>query len=205
MPAAQTPRTLIPDQPEETERRNKMSKPAKKIRPMLTHAGIWVWDMAKMENFYTRVLGFEVSDRGYVERYNGNITFLSNDPKLHHQLILSEGRPEGAPSTINQLSFEVASLDELRQMYHRVVDEGVENLLPRNHGNAWSVYFDDPEGNNVELYLDSPFHIPQPFGEFLDFELSDEEIVQTTETRVREIEGFRMRDQWAAERAKNMA
>jgi catechol 2,3-dioxygenase len=181
-----------------------MTKPAKKIRPILTHAGIWVWDMEKMESFYTRMLGFEVSDRGFVERYNGNITFMSNDPKLHHQLILSEGRAKGAPSTVNQLSFEVASLDELRQMYHRVVEEGVENLLPRNHGNAWSVYFDDPEGNNVEIYLDSPYHIPQPFGEFLDFNLTDDEIVQTTEARVREIEGFRMRAEWAAERAQNM-
>jgi len=181
-----------------------MNHSDKKIRPMLTHAGIWIWDMAKMEDFYTRILGFEVSDRGYVPRYNGNITFMSNDPKLHHQLILSEGRPEGSPSTVNQLSFEVASLDELRQMYHRVVAEGVENLLPRNHGNAWSVYFDDPEGNNVEVYLDSPYHIPQPFGEFLDFELSDDEIVETTETLCRNTEGFRMRDEWAAERARNM-
>ncbi|MFT5182420.1 MAG: catechol 2,3-dioxygenase-like lactoylglutathione lyase family enzyme, partial [Alphaproteobacteria bacterium] len=47
-----------------------MTKPAKKIRPILTHAGIWVWDMEKMESFYTRMLGFEVSDRGFVERYN---------------------------------------------------------------------------------------------------------------------------------------
>lgn len=181
-----------------------MTNSAKKIRPMLTHAGIWVWDMAKMESFYTRILEFEVSDRGFVERYNGNITFMSNDPKLHHQMILSEGRPEGAPSTVNQLSFEVESLDELRQMYQRVVEEGVENLLPRNHGNAWSVYFDDPEGNNIEIYLDSPFHIPQPFGQFLDFELSDDEIAETTEALCRETEGFRMRDDWAAERAKNM-
>ena len=181
-----------------------MTNSAKKIRPMLTHAGIWVWDMAKMESFYIRILGFEVSDRGFVERYNGNITFMSNDPKLHHQMILSEGRPEGSPSTVNQLSFEVASLAELRQMYQRVVDEGVENLLPRNHGNAWSVYFDDPEGNNIEVYLDSPFHIPQPFGQFLDFELTDDEIVEKTEALCRDTDGFRMRDDWAAERAQQM-
>ena len=181
-----------------------MSESDKKIRPMLTHAGIWVWDLAKMESFYTRILGFEVTDKGYVERYKGNITFMSNDPKLHHQFIISEGRPEGAPSTINQLSFEVASLDELRQMYRRVVDEGVKNLLPRNHGNAWSVYFDDPEGNNVEVYLDSPFHIPQPAGEFLDFDLSNDEIIETTEAMAQATDGFRMRDEWAAERAKNM-
>ena len=176
----------------------------KKIRPQLTHAGVWVRDIEGMEEFYIRVLGFEVSDRGYVPRYNGHIVFMSNDPELHHQFIIAEGRPDDAPSTINQLSFEVASLDELRQMYRRVVAEELENILPRNHGNAWSVYFDDPEGNNIEVYLDSPFHIPQPFGEYLDFDQSDEEIIALTEELCRETEGFLMRDEWAAERARNM-
>jgi catechol 2,3-dioxygenase len=181
-----------------------MSPSDKKIRPNLTHAGIWVRDMDNMVDFYTRVLAFEITDRGYVPRYNGHIAFLSNDPEIHHQMVLAEGRPNDAPSTVNQLSFTVQSLDELRTMYRRVVGEGVENLLPRNHGNAWSVYFDDPEGNNIEVYLDSPFHIPQPFGEYLDFDLTDDEIVETTEAMAREVEGFRMRDEWAAERARNM-
>lgn len=176
----------------------------KKIRPMLTHAGMWVRDTARMEEFYTKILGFEVTDRGFVERYNGHITFMSNDPKLHHQVIFAEGRPEDAPSTINQLSFEVESLDQLRVMYHRVVEEGCENLLPRNHGNAWSVYFDDPEGNNLEVYLDSPYHVPQPFGEFLDFTKTNEEIIEETEGLVRNTEGFRMRDEWSSDRARNM-
>ena len=48
-----------------------------KISPQLTHAGLWVWDLTRMEDFYTRVLGLSVSDRGYVERYQGNIVFLS--------------------------------------------------------------------------------------------------------------------------------
>jgi catechol 2,3-dioxygenase len=181
-----------------------MSPSDKKIRPNLTHAGIWVRDMDNMVDFYTRVLAFEITDRGYVPRYNGHIAFLSNDPEIHHQMVLAEGRPNDAPSTVNQLSFTVQSLDELRTMYRRVLGEGVENLLPRNHGNAWSVYFDDPEGNNIEVYLDSPFHIPQPFGEYLDFDLTDDEIVETTEAMARKVEGFRMRDEWAAERARNM-
>ncbi len=181
-----------------------MTDSDKKIRPQLTHAGIWVRDMENMLEFYTRVLGLEITDRGPVPRYGGNIAFLSNDPEIHHQMVFADGRADDVPSTVNQLSFTVESLDELRTMYRRVVDEGVENLLPRNHGNAWSVYFDDPEGNNIEVYLDSPFHIPQPFGEFLDFEQSDDEIVQTTEARCRETAGFKMRDEWSAERARNM-
>ena len=81
----------------------------------------------------------------------------------------------------------------------------VENLLPRNHGNAWSVYFDDPEGNNIEVYLDSPFHVPQPFGEYLDFELLDDEIVKLTEAMCRATEGYRPRDEWSADLAAEMA
>jgi catechol 2,3-dioxygenase len=175
------------------------------VRPNLTHAGLWVRDMQVMEAFYTRVMGFHVSDRGFVARYNGNITFMSNDPTIHHQVILAEGRPDDVPSTINQLSFLVKSLDELRVMYRRVVAENVENLLPRNHGNAWSVYFDDPEGNNIEVYLDSPFHVPQPFGEYLDFELSNDEIVALTESMCRATEGFLPRAEWAAKMAAGQA
>ena len=171
------------------------------IRPNLTQAGLWVRESAVMEAFYTRVMGFHVSDRGFVERYNGNITFMSNDPTIHHQVILAEGRPDDVPSTINQLSFLVKSLDELRVMYRRVVAEGVENLLPRNHGNAWSVYFDDPEGNNIEVYLDSPFHVPQPFGEYLDFDLSNDEIMKLTEDMCRATEGFLPRAEWSAKMA----
>lgn len=171
------------------------------IRPNLTHAGLWVRESTVMEAFYTRVMGFHVSDRGFVERYNGNITFMSNDPTIHHQVILAEGRPDDVPSTINQLSFLVKSLDELRVMYRRVVAEGVENLLPRNHGNAWSVYFDDPEGNNIEVYLDSPFHVPQPFGEYLDFDLSNDEIMKLTEDMCRATEGFLPRAEWSAKMA----
>ena len=181
-----------------------MNPPSKKIRPQLTHAGLWVRDMETMIDFYARVLDFDVSDRGFVPRYGGRIAFLSNDPTIHHQIVFAEGRADDSPSTINQLSFTVESLDALREMHQRAVDAGAANLLPRNHGNAWSVYFDDPEGNNIEVYLDSPFHIPQPFGELLDFALSNEEILQATEKRVREVEGFMPRGEWSAERAKVM-
>lgn len=177
---------------------------ADSIKPQLAHAGIWVRDMDGMIDFYTRVMDFNVTDRGYVERYGGHIAFMSNDPTMHHQVVFAEGRPADAPSTINQLSFLVNSLDELRVMYRRVVKEEVENLLPRNHGNAWSVYFDDPEGNNIEVYLDSPFHVPQPFGEYLEFDLSNAEILELTEKMCRATEGFRPRDEWSTDLAEAM-
>jgi catechol 2,3-dioxygenase len=61
-----------------------------------------------------------------------------------------------------------------------------------SHGNAWSCYFKDPEGNVVEAYLDTPFHVPQPHGEPLDLSKSDEEIYRETEAACRAEDGFMM-------------
>ena len=35
-------------------------------------------------------------------------------------------------------------------------------------GDAWSVYSADPEGNGLEAYVDSPWHVAQPHGRPLD-------------------------------------
>ena len=59
-----------------------------------------------------------------------------------------------------------------------------------SHGNAWSCYFKDPEGNTVEAYLDTPFHVPQPHGEALDLSKSDEQILRETEAACRADPGF---------------
>ena len=37
-----------------------------------------------------------------------------------------------------------------------------------NHGNAWSVYFRDPEGNRIEIFCDTEWYIEQPCVEDLD-------------------------------------
>ena len=58
----------------------------------LSHFGIHVTDMTRMEDFYTRALGLLVSDRGALP--NGpTLVFLSRDPDEHHQLVLVTGRP----------------------------------------------------------------------------------------------------------------
>ena len=72
----------------------------------LSHIGIFVTDMDRMREFYTRLLGFAVMDQG--ELRNGlRLTFLSKDPKDHHQIVLVSGREKGTPSTINQITFRV--------------------------------------------------------------------------------------------------
>ena len=56
--------------------------------PRLSHVGIYVTDLPKMIDFYTRVLGFVVSDAAP----DGRITFLSRNPSDHHQVVLAPGR-----------------------------------------------------------------------------------------------------------------
>ena len=134
----------------------------------LCHIGLYAFDLEKMVDFYSRIFGLVVTDRGHSAR-GFDIAFLSRDPIEHHQIAIASGRPKDAVhTTINQISFRVTGLEELRQYYPWVVKERVKKLDPRNHGNAWSIYFADPEDNRVELYCSSPWHVSQPFGEPLD-------------------------------------
>jgi catechol 2,3-dioxygenase len=167
------------------------------IKPQLTHAGINCFDLAKMREFYVEVLGLTQTDTGTSKRLGIDLVFLSSNPANHHQIVLASGRsPQSPVSTINQLSFKLSSLAELKALHKRLIERKVNALTPVSHGNAWSVYFEDPEGNTVELYLDTPWYVPQPFGDPLDLELSDEEIARRTEQRCRAVPGFMTDEEW---------
>ena len=90
-------------------------------RPKITHMGINVIDIDKMVDFYTRVLGLTVSDFGFSERLQCKLAFLTSDPGSHHQLVLVATRPEGTESTVNQISFTVPALDDLRAANRRLI------------------------------------------------------------------------------------
>lgn len=160
------------------------------IRARLAHMGIYVKDRETMRRFYTEVLGLVVTDQGE-GRGGMYLTFMSASPANHHQVVLVSGRPEiDGFNPINQISFLVDSLADLREVHRRALAFGATNMRPVSHGNAWSIYFKDPEGNAVEAYLDTPFHVPQPHGEPLDLSKSDEEILRETEAACRNDPGF---------------
>jgi catechol 2,3-dioxygenase len=168
----------------------------------ISHIGIYVFDMGKMVDFYTRVLGYTITDEGPFG--TGSMTFLSRDARDHHQIALGTGRPEGSPSTINQISFRVEGLPELRQARQRLLDEGVTRLDPAHHGNAWSVYFPDPEGNRLEFFCDTPWYVAQPRRDFLDFELSDEEIYAHTKAVIKDDDSYEEFVDWRAKISAGM-
>jgi catechol 2,3-dioxygenase len=170
-----------------------------------SHFGIYVTDLARMEDFYTRVLGLLVSDRGQVPG-GSNLVFLSRDPDEHHQIVLATGRPPGVEfNVVNQMSFKVAGLVDLKAMHARAREEGIKQFRVVTHGNAWSVYFADPEGNRLEVFVDTPWHTPQPVVEPFDIEAPVEVIERETETLCRNRPGFMSRAEWRAAQVTRMA
>src|SRR5262245_61693013 len=183
-----------------------MNQPAGVPSVAFSHMGFYVQDIGAMENFYSRVLGFTVTDRGDLPVPGGSVglVFLSREPAEHHQIVLATGRPSNLPfNVINQISFRVPGLPALRY-FHRVLQaERSSEITPITHGNAISLYFRDPEGNRVELYFDTPWYCAQPCREPVDFGQSDEEILARTERLARALPGFKTREAWMAEvRAK---
>jgi catechol 2,3-dioxygenase len=161
------------------------------LRPQLTHMAIFVWDMPKMRQFYTDVFGLTVTDEGRHTAAPVDMVFMSADPGEHHQFVLVSGRPEDAKFNVTQqMSFLVDSLDQLREMRDRMVTAGLDISRSVTHGNAWSIYFNDPEGNQIEVYVHTPWYIPQPHGYPMDLDQSNDEIMAMTEAHCRETAGF---------------
>ena len=173
-----------------------------------SHMGIFVTDPARMEDFYTRVLGFAVTDRGVLETPRGpvGLVFLSRAEREHHQIVLAAGRPAGAGfNPINQISFRMADFAGLREMHRRLEKESVSELSPASHGNALSLYFKDPEGNRIELFIDTPWYVEQPVRVPIDMKLSDAEIWAWAERDARSRPGFRPVEKWRAELKAKLA
>jgi len=180
------------------------------------HFGINCFDIARMEDFYTRAIGMVVADRGYLPPpVDRQLVFMTLDPSEHHQFILCSGRTEGKiesgpfrgggkGSAINQISFHLADLDELRKAQARLAAAGCTDGTAIDHGNAWSIYIRDIEGNPMELYVVSPWYTPQPCGELFDLSLDNEEIYRRTEAMCRARPGFEAAETWRARLAEKI-
>ena len=132
---------------------------------VFSHMGIYVRDLERMARFYKDVMCFFETDRGDLGPVQ--LVFLSRDPSEHHQIVLATGRPADLSfSVINQISLRVPDLASLRTVRDRVkADPDVSDLVCTSHGNAVSIYFRDPEGNRLEVFLDMPWYCEQPLRE----------------------------------------
>mgnify|MGYP003352948251 CR=1 FL=1 len=176
----------------------------KPVKLGFSHIGLHCVDLPRMVDFYTRVLGFTETDRGVARGFD--IVFTSWDASDHHQMVLAAGRPGLAGfNHINQISFRVPRFEDIQAVWRRVKDEpGVHDIRGTNHGNAFSMYFRDPEGNRIELFMDTPWYVDQPMRVPLDMSLSDEALWKWAEQHARSLPGFVPMEEWRDRVAKKM-
>ncbi len=182
-----------------------MTDTTKTPRLSLSHTTLAARDLDQLAGFYRDVLGFHVTNRGPVPG-GSEIAFLSQDPGEHHQIAMVGGlEPPSADFVmVDHLAFRTATLDDLRAIRAKLDAAQVEGVIPICHGNAWSLYFNDPEGNGLECFVDSPFHVAQPFAQGFDLDQSDEDILEATRKMVEGEPEFAPMGEWSAAFAKRL-
>ena len=117
------------------------------------HVVLNVTDIEAALRFYTGVLGLEVSDRYPDTMVPGGMIFLRCNPD-HHGVALVGGASKLDKSSLNHFAFEVGTPDEVFRARAWLRERGVPIVFEgrRRAGCQLAVEFQDPDGNNLEIY-----------------------------------------------------
>ena len=179
---------------------------AQQLHLEVAHSVLFVHDVDAMIAFYREVLGFEVSDRGPLGK--DEICFMSQTANHHHQVAFITGREKPSPSnnTHHTAYRSAGTLDNLKHLLGELQSRPeVTQIMPLTHGNAWSIYFRDPEFNGVEVFIDTPWHVRQPQGRPLDLTKSNDDIVADTQTAFADEPEFGSITEFYQRRAEQLA
>ena len=122
----------------------------------LGHVVFYVKSLQQSLAFYRDLLGFK--EIGLV--FNGTAAALTSG-RTHHELLLIQvgdapGPPQGRRRGLYHIGIKVGdSLDELRAAKHDLEEAGVAIDGMSDHTVSQSLYLRDPDGNEVELYVDA--------------------------------------------------
>jgi catechol 2,3-dioxygenase len=124
----------------------------------LGHVVLYVHDLERSAAFYRDVLGFRQVFESSVPPFKA-AAFSSG--RTHHELLLIEvgddaqGIPTGRRVGMYHFGLKVGdSDDELREALSGLRDSGAKVVGFGDHGFTHSVYALDPDGNEIELYID---------------------------------------------------
>ncbi len=132
----------------------------------LGHVVLYVRDLGRSVAFYRDVLGFRqiVPDPGGGTglRFPA-AAFSSASGRTHHELLLIEvgedaqALPEGRRVGLYHVGLKIGeSDDQLRRAVARLQEAGVVVTGASDHTVTHSLYVLDPDGNEIELYIDVP-------------------------------------------------
>jgi len=115
--------------------------------------------MAAMIDWYSTVLA------AVVVFADKRITFLTYDQEHHRVALIKVPRLLRIPGTVwrvhrkfygvDHIAFTYAGLPDLVTTYRRLADAGIEPVWCINHGPTTSMYYEDPDGNRIELQVDN--------------------------------------------------
>ncbi len=166
-----------------------------------SHAVLYVRDQDKMLDFYTNVLGFEITDRGPIGENAPEILFLSQNPDEHHQIAMIATRAdEDPPNSLNHVAFRTGAFEDVKALYEKLQALDGINVGPLSHGNTLSIYFNDPEGNGIEVFWDTPWHVAQPQGKPWDITMDQAQALAWVQENFGEETTFEPREAYYARR-----
>ena len=119
----------------------------------LGHVHLKVKELERSVAFYTDMFDLEVT-----ERLGDRFAFLTGN-EMHHTLALQalgEGALNAPPKTVGlfHVAFEVPTKETFAESYRELKRQGVE-VFTIDHLISWAMYFDDPDGNGLEIYVDT--------------------------------------------------
>lgn len=127
--------------------------------------------MRQMADWYAKVLD------GVVVFREKRITFLTYDEEHHRVALIKVPAPLRIPGLVwklhrkvygvDHIAFTYRSLEDLVATYRRLTDAGINPVWCINHGPTTSMYYEDPDGNRIELQVDN-FATHQELFEWLE-------------------------------------
>ncbi len=119
------------------------------------HVVIKMRDLEAAKHFYRDILGMKITD----EREGFGVFFRFDD--YHHDIAVFKVNEDAEAPQKNQVGLAhialiADSLETVKSMYQTLKAHDVPIVRTVDHGITRSVYFKDPEGNELEIYCEVP-------------------------------------------------
>lgn len=153
------------------------------------HVGIGAKNPTALAEFYRDVMGMTVVGGSPSDHAQfGASAFVSSRPDAENHEIAIFADPY-----FIHTAFRVATLGDLRSFYQEIKERDLPIKMQLNHGCSLAFYFDDPDGNMIEVYWPTNLHNWQPYGDPIDLDWSEEQLCGDVERVARETASNRLK------------
>src|SRR5688572_7101786 len=118
----------------------------------ISHYGIRAKRLKETVDWYSTVFNAKI------QHENEFLAFMTFDDEHHRLVIFEDADTVDKPPTaagIDHIGYGMASFGDLIATYERLKAVGIMPFLPLNHKFTTSLYYNDPDGNQVELSVDN--------------------------------------------------